>query len=436
MQISAKSTAGYTLFLLFLINFFNFFDRAIPSAVLEPLRKEFSLTDTNLGVLTTAFTLIYAFAGIPLGRLSDRFPRKRILAIGVAVWSGMTAVSGMAGSFAAFFLARMGVGIGEASCSPASNAMIGDLYPAAKRARAIGIFMLGLPIGSLACFGLVGWIAQHYGWRAPFLLASIPGFILAVLLWRLVEPVRGSQESYQVDQSQPVANPYRKILSVPTIWWIIISGASFNFASYSISTFLAAMLSRYHGLSLAEAGGIVAIVIGATGIVSLTAGGWLADAMHRRFARGRLLLGAACLLMAAPLAWLGLQQPLGQVVTLTVLMSAGWLLFYMYYVTVYSSLQDVVEPRLRGTAMAVYFFFMTVLGGGLGTFVTGALSDFYASQMMAAEGLTEITASIRALGLRSALSLAVPIAIGITGIALCFASRTFVRDTQKLRVAG
>lgn len=436
MQITAKSTAGYTLFLLFLINFFNFFDRAIPSAVLEPLRKEFSLTDTNLGVLTTAFTLIYAFAGIPLGRLSDRFPRKRILAIGVAVWSGMTAVSGMAGSFMAFFLARMGVGIGEASCSPASNAMIGDLYPAAKRARAIGIFMLGLPIGSLACFGLVGWIAQNYGWRAPFLLAAIPGFILSALLWRLTEPVRGSQESYQVDQSRPVERPYYKILSVPTIWWIIISGASFNFASYSISTFLAAMLSRYHGLSLAQAGGIVAIVIGATGIISLTAGGWLADAMHRRFVRGRLLLGAACLLMAAPLAWLGLQQPLGQVVTLTVLMSAGWLLFYMYYVTVYSSLQDVVEPRLRGTAMAVYFFFMTVLGGGLGTYVTGALSDFYASQMMAAAGITEITANIRALGLRAALSLAVPIAIGITGIALCFAAKTFVRDSQKLRATA
>ena len=433
---ATKSTAGYTLFLLFLINFFNFFDRAIPSAVLEPLRKEFSLTDTDLGVLTTAFILIYAFAGIPLGRLSDRFPRKRILAIGVAVWSGMTAVSGMAGSFAAFFMARMGVGIGEASCSPAANAMIGDLYPAAKRARAIGIFMLGLPIGSLACFGLVGWIAQNYGWRTPFLLAAIPGLILAVLLWLLNEPVRGAQESYQIDHSQPVARPYLKILSVPTIWWIIVSGASYNFAAYSISTFLAAMLSRYHGLSLAEAGGVVAIVIGATGLVSLTAGGWLADAMHRRFASGRLLLGAACLLVAAPLVWLGLQQGAGQVMTLTLLMSAGWLLFYMYYVTVYSSLQDVVEPRLRATAMAVYFFFMYVLGGGLGAYVTGALSDFYANQMMTAAGATEITASFRALGLRASLSMAVPIAIVITGVALCFAAKTFVRDSQKLRVAG
>ncbi|MES2682130.1 MAG: MFS transporter [Pseudomonadota bacterium] len=431
MKVTGKSTAGYTLFLLFLINFFNFFDRAIPSVVLEPLRKEFSLTDTDLGVLTTAFILVYAFAGIPLGRLSDRFSRKRILAGGVAVWSVLTAASGMAWNFASFFAARMGVGVGEASCSPAANAMIGDLYPAAKRARAIGIFMLGLPLGSLACFALVGLIAQQYGWRAPFLLAAIPGLILAVLLWRLQEPERGAQESYKIDQATPIERPYRKILSVPTFWWIILSGASYNFASYAINTFLAAMLSRHHGLNIAEAGGIVAIVVGATGIISLTAGGWLADAVHRVRANGRLLLGAICLLVAAPLVWLGLQQPVGQIVTLTLLLSAGWLLFYMYYVTVYSSLQDVVEPRLRATAMAVYFFFMYVLGGGLGAYVTGVLSDFYAHQMMASAGASEITATFRALGLQASLSTAVPIAIFVTGVALCAAARTFTQDAKK-----
>lgn len=436
MNTEKKTSAAYALFLLFLINFLNFFDRAIPSVVLEPLRKEFSLTDTNMGVLTTAFILIYAIAGIPLGRLADRFSRKNILSVGVAAWSLLTAASGMAWNFASFFVARMAMGVGEACCAPAANSMIGDLFPAGKRARAVGIFMLGLPVGSLACFALVGLLAQHYGWRAAFLLAAIPGLIVAVLMWFITEPMRGAQETYQTSQTNTIDRPFRKILSVPTIWWIILSGASYNFASYAMITFLSAMLSRYHGLSIAEAGGISAIVLGAVGLVSLTLGGWAADVAHRVHARGRLLLGAACLLIAAPLVWFGLQQPVGQLVTLTVLLGLGWALFFMYYVTVYSSIQDVVEPRLRATAMAVYFFFMYVLGGGLGAFITGALSDFYANQAMLAEGASEISAMARAVGLRSSLSLVVPITIFITGIALCAAAKTFVRDSQKLRAAG
>lgn len=435
MSTTITTRAGYALFLLFLINFLNFFDRAIPSAVLEPIRKEFDLTDTHMGVLTTAFILIYAIAGIPLGRLADRMPRKSILAWGVGAWSALTAASGMAWNFTSFLMARLAMGIGEASCAPAANSMIGDLYPAERRARAIGIFMLGLPVGSLACFALVGLIAQEYGWRAPFLLAAIPGLIVAVLVWFLPEPVRGSQESYQA-KAVTVDRPYRKILSVPTIWWIILSGASYNFASYSMITFLSAMLSRFHGLNVAEAGGISAIVLGAVGLVSLTLGGWAADRVHRSYARGRLVMGAVSLLVAAPLIWFGLQQPVGALVPLTVLLGLGWALFFMYYVTVYSSLQDVVEPRLRATAMAVYFFFMYVLGGGLGSFVTGALSDFQAHQAMTLAGATEMTTEFRALGLRASLSLAVPTAILITGFALLAAARSFVRDSQKMRAAA
>lgn len=431
MSSTLRHSAAYTLFLLFLINFLNFFDRAIPAVVLEPMRQEFGFSDTLAGLLATAFTLIYAAAGIPLGRLADRWSRTRILSFGVFSWSLFTAATGAAWNYTSLLLIRMGVGIGEASCAPAANAMIGDLYPSQKRARALGVFMLGLPLGSFACFAVAGAIAHQYGWRAPFFIAFVPGLMLAVLVWFLHEPLRGAQESTTEATAAPITQPFRHILRVPTVWWIIVSGASCNFAAYSINTFLPALLVRVHGLNLAQAGGISALVLGATGVVGLLAGGWIADALHTRHPRGRLLFGAASLLLAAPLLWLGFAQPVGAVQALTLQLAAGWLLVFTYYVTVYPALQDVIAPRLRATAMAVYFFFQYVLGGALGTVVTGALSDHYARAAMAAAGATELSPAFKAAGLKEALSLSVPLAIALTSVALLFAARSFVRDAAQ-----
>jgi len=236
MNHPVQKGAAYTLFVLFLINFLNFFDRALPGVVLEPLRKEFGLTDTLSGALGTAFILVYAIAGIPLGRLADRIQRGHILGAGVAVWSVFTGMAAWVASFPGLVISRLGVGIGEASCAPAANSMIGDLYPSHRRARALGLFMLGLPLGSLACFALGGWLAQNYGWRMPFLLAMVPGLIVAVLAWRLPEPTRGQQDTARA--AAPQGNVFRQLLSIRTLWWIILSGAAINFAAYSLNTFL------------------------------------------------------------------------------------------------------------------------------------------------------------------------------------------------------
>lgn len=429
MSTELRRGAGYTLFVLFLINFLNFFDRVLPGVVLEPVRKEFGLSDTMSGMLGTAFILIYAIAGVPLGRLADRLPRNRLLGVGVGVWSVLTAPSGAVGSFGTMLLARMGVGIGEASCAPAANSMIGDLYPSHRRARALGLFMLGLPLGSLACFALGGWLAREYGWRAPFFLAAIPGLIVAVMAWRLVEPQRGAQDTALA--AGPIDQPFRRILRLRTVWWIIASGAAINFAAYALNTFLPALLVRLHGLDLAQAGGISSLVLGATGLIGLTAGGVLADRLHQAFPRGRLLAGAVAMLLAAPLVWAGLSQPAGAVATATVLLCLGWLLYFVYFVTVYPAIQDVIEPRLRATAMAVYFFFQYVLGGGLGTLVTGALSDHYARAAMAAAGAAQPSAAHVAAGLQQSLSLAVPLAIVVTGLALLKASGSFLAEARR-----
>src|SRR5207247_10035759 len=163
--------AKYALFVLFAINAMNFFDRVIGGAVAEPIRKEWHLSDSALGALGTAFTLLYAFAGVPLGRLSDRFSRKKLLAGGVFFWSLLTGLSGITRNFWQLFATRLGVGVGEAVCAPAGTSLIGDLYPPERRGRAMSLFMMGLPIGIALSFFLGGSIAHAYGWRAAFFVA-------------------------------------------------------------------------------------------------------------------------------------------------------------------------------------------------------------------------------------------------------------------------
>ena len=426
---SGNREAWYALLVLFGINMMNFFDRQIPAAVTEPLRKEWGLTDTQIGLLATAFTLIYAAAGVPLGRLSDTRARKKILAAGVTVWSVLTAASGLAWNYGSLFAARLGVGIGEASCAPAGNSLIGDLYPARKRGRALSIFMLGLPIGIFLSNLISGRLAAHYNnWRIPFFVACIPGLILAAMAFRIKEPVRGAAEGY-VLPATTARNPYIGVLSIPTMWWIIVSGALHNFNAYAVNAFLPAFLGRYHGLNLRDANTITAIVLGAVGVVGLLGGGLAADWITHKRKDGRMLLAALSLAISTPCVYLALGQPKGSIVPFMVLMGVGWMLIYVYYVTVYSAIQDVVEPGSRATAMALYFFAMYVLGGSFGTTILGMLSDHYAHKAMFDAGGTQIEA-FRAAGLHSAFYV-VPLVSLLLAIVLFAGSRTVGKDMSR-----
>src|SRR5438128_9743468 len=191
---NGPARARFALCVLFGINAMNFYDRQILAAVMEPIRKEWALTDSAMGLLGTAFTLVYAAVGVPLGRLADAWARTRLLSIGVSIWSVLTAASGFAWSYASLFVTRLGVGVGEASCAPAANSLIGDLYPPAQRGRALSIFMLGLPIGLFLSYWLSGRIAQAYGWRAAFYFPCLPGLLLAALSLTIDEPERGAAD--------------------------------------------------------------------------------------------------------------------------------------------------------------------------------------------------------------------------------------------------
>lgn len=424
--------AWVALAILFGINLMNFYDRQVIGAMGELIRKEWALNDTMLGTLGTAFILMYAVVGLPLGRLADTWSRRKILAWGVSTWSLLTAASGWAPSFGWLFATRLGVGVGEASCSPAANSLIGDLFSPKRRALALSIFMLGLPLGTFLCYRLSGLIAAHYSWRHAFYFACIPGLVLGLLALRLPEPVRGATEVKPIEHSKPGRSPFWQVLAIPTILWIIVSGALHNFNMYAINSFLPAFLMRTHLLSVKEATSVSSIVLGAVGILGLLGGGWLADRWSRKRANAKLLLSAISCGLAAPCMYLALQQEPGAILPFMLLMGTGIMLMFVYYSGVYASIQEVIAPNLRGTAMALYFFAMYLLGASFGPVLTGMLSDLFAQKAMLAAGATAMTEQFKAEGLHHAMYVIPGLGVAL-GAVLLAAAGTVKRDMERAK---
>ena len=432
-----KQAAYYALGVLFIINALNFFDRQIIGAVGEPIRKEFGLSDSALGALNTAFTLIYAFVGLPLGKLADKYSRKKILAVGVFFWSIMTAASGFAQNFWQIFALRLGVGIGEASCAPAATSVIGDYFPAEKRAKAMSIFMLGLPVGLALSFAVSGAVAKEYGWRTAFLVAGLPGLlcVLAVLFF-IKEPIRGSVETVNVGMRKREGSAFKLILSSPTMVWLILSGALHNFNMYALGGFITPYLMRHHNLDIAEANYVAMIVYGLLGAPGLLLGGFIGDWAKRKRPDGALLIATLAILVSIPFFFFSIGISSGEYITFSALIGTSCALMYFYYSIVYSTISDVTEPAMRGTAMAIYFLAMYLLGASLGPWIIGMISDYFTTQAATAAGITEFTAKtlepFRGAGLRSAMYL-VPILSTLLMFVLFAASRTVKKDVEKIQ---
>jgi MFS family permease len=434
--MNQSQAAWYALAVLFLINALNFFDRQIIGAVGEPIRKEFGLSDSALGALNTAFTLIYAFVGLPLGRLADKYSRKKILAIGVFFWSLMTVVSGLARNFWQIFALRLGVGIGEATCAPAATSLIGDYFPAERRAKAMSIFMLGLPVGLALSFAVSGWVAKNYGWRTAFLVAGLPGLLCVLLVFFIREPTRGAVETVNVGLKKREGSPYKLILSSPTMIWLILSGALHNFNMYALGGFITPYLMRHHNLDIAQANYVAMIVYGLLGAPGLLLGGFIGDWAKRKRPDGALLLCSLAILLSVPFFFFSIGIASGEYIAFSALIGTSCALMYFYYSIVYSTISDVTEPALRGTAMAIYFLAMYLLGASLGPWIIGIISDYFTTQAAISAGVTEFTAKtlepFRGAGLRSAMYL-VPILSTLLMLVLFAASRTVKKDVENIQ---
>ena len=409
---------------LFAINTLNFYDRTVPGALTEPIRKEFHLTDTQIGLLGSAFIWIYALVGLPLGRIADTASRKNLLAIAMFLWSSLTASAALAGSFSMLLFSRIGVGIGEAACAPTATSWLGDLFPPDKRSRVLALFMLGVPVGSALSFFFSGPLTQAYGWRAAMIVAAAPALLLIPALLFLPEPKRGASEIHPVSLTP---TSMWSILRIPTLWWIIASGAFINFNLYAIATFLTAFLSRIHGLSLASSGITAGIVYIIGGLAGCAIAGYLGDSAIRRRKDGRLRIAAMTSLIAAPLACFGVLQPAGSLLAAVISLTLAYSLLTSYYGLVYSAIQDLVAPNQRGATMAIYFLAMYACGASFGPLLTGRLSDLLAHRAARLAGSAIVAEQFRAVGLQQAM-LIIPVLSVLLALVLYFGSRSMITD--------
>ena len=379
----SESYRRYVLGLLLVVYVVNFIDRSILNILLEPIKQEFSPSDTALGFLSgVAFAIFYATLGIPIARWADRGVRRDIIALALFVWSGMTALCGLARSFPQLVLLRIGVGVGEAGCSPPAHSILSDYYPPEQRGTAFGIYALGIPIGTAFGFFFGGWMAETLGWRAAFLAVGLPGVLLAIVVrLTLREPPRGLSEQRAEAQDVELA----PIAVMRTMWGqatfrhLAAAGTLHAFVGYGVTAWNAAFLIRTHGMSIGEVGSWLALIAVAFGGLGTFLGGYLTDRLSPRDARFRLWVPGVSTLVAVPFAVFFYSWPDVRVA----LALAGIPVFFgaMYLGPTFALTQALAPLRMRALASAFLLFLINLIGLGLGPQMVGIASDLLAPRL-------------------------------------------------------
>jgi predicted MFS family arabinose efflux permease len=360
----------YVLFALGLVNLFNYVDRHIVGVLLVPIQKDFGVSDEWMGLLTgMAFMLAHSLFAIPIARWADRGSRRTVIALGVALWSAMTALSGLARGFWQLLVLRMGVGIGEAAAAPPAHSIISDYFEPARRATALALFSVGLYVGIMFGYIAAGWLGQHFGWRRTFLVVGLPGLALALLVRLTVrEPPRATAV-----ESHPFAEVLRYLLGKPAYVALLLAASAHAFASYSAAHWAPAFLQRVHGLSLARTGLWLGLVSGLGGAAGSLLGGVLADRLGRRDPRGYPFVAAAAAFASIPCAALFLfagSSPLALGAYLPYILLVG-----AYNGPLFALNQGLAKPRMRAMAAAIHLITVSLLGGGLGSWLVGRSND-------------------------------------------------------------
>lgn len=379
-----RAYRAWVLFALLVVYTFNFIDRVLVSIVQEPIRAEFNLTDTQLGLLGgPTFAILYTLLGIPIARLAERKNRMTILAVCVGLWSAMTAACGMATSYATLLLARIGVSVGEAGCTPPAQSVIADYFPEKSRATALSIYALGIPIGSMLAAVGGGIIAEAMGWREAFLTLGLPGLVLAILVKLTVKEPPRAGAAIEAPGLRETAN---LLLKKSAFWYAAFGGAMASFVGYGVGQFTNSFFMRSHELSILQASQITGLLLGAFGAIGTFISGWLADRIRGRYPNAIAWLPAVGFMVAGPLNVFGyMSSSLPVAVALLAVAQLGGSL---YLGSMYAIAQGVVHPRMRATAVAVLLFVVNLIGYAGGPPAIGALSDFIANRELLAAGLS------------------------------------------------
>ncbi len=380
------------LAVLLLVYTFNFIDRIILGILVPPIKAELGLTDTQLGLLGgTAFALFYTALGIPIGWLADRFSRVWIMTVALALWSAFTAACGLAHGFLQLFLCRLGVGIGEAGGVAPAYSLIADYFPPQQRARALGVYAFGIPVGSGLGLFFGGYIATAIDWRAAFFIVGGAGILLAPLMKSIVqEPTRGGLDGAVSQDAGPGsgrpagagAPALREVFAVlatkPAFWWLSLASAASSIMGYGLFFWLPSLFVRSYQMSLVQVSIFYGGVTLVGGVLGIWLGGWLADRYGGRSKAAYAIVPAASLLLSMPFYIVGaMLDSLSWAFAIFVIpaaLSLAWL------GPVTAAVQHLVPANMRAIASAVFLFINNLIGLGCGTLIIGALSDGMAAR--------------------------------------------------------
>lgn len=368
---AATANTGMILAALLVVATWNYLDRSVIGILQEPIKREFGLSDLQLGLLGgPAFALLYVFMGLPFGRLAERAHRVRMIATVFAVWSIMTALCGAASSFLFLLLARAGVSVGEAGCAPASHSLISDHFPPQRRSWALAVFTSGISLGSLIAALAGGAIAQHLGWRITFFVLGASGLIFALAF---VFVVPEAPRTTRAEDTPSFSAAVRFFLSRPLLWHVALGITVAAMLSLSTMQYLTSYYIRTHHMAISEATLHVALVGGVAGAIGTYLGGLLGNRMAQRDVKAASAVIARVYLVALPLFVVGFLVP--NPIVGTALLMIGTAAQSSYFGPVFSVLHANVEPRMRGTSVALVLFVTNLLGYGLGPPILGAVSD-------------------------------------------------------------
>ena len=373
---------SYALVLLVVVYVFNFIDRSILGILVQPIKEDLGVSDTAMGFLGgIAFATFYTVLGIPLARIADRGNRRNLLAWCLAIWSAATALCGLAVNFWHLLLARIGVAIGEAGGSPPSHSMISDMFAQDKRATALAIYALGIPIGTMLGNLGGGFINEHFEWRTAFLVIGLPGVLLALIVrFTLAEPQRGAAETTPVinehAEQPPVAEVFRHLWQQRSFRFMASGAALHAFVGYGVGYWIPAMFDRSHGLGTSTMG-LALFYIGFASIAGTLLGGYLGDRLGRKDPRWYVWLPGLATLVSIPFTTFAYLYHDAT--------AALWILAVHYFLGAYylgptfALTQGMVGLRMRAMASAILLFILNIIGLGLGPQFTGILSDVLAA---------------------------------------------------------
>mgnify|MGYP002700114850 CR=1 FL=1 len=396
----AKNYRRYVLFLLTIVYAFNFIDRQILVVLQESIKVDMDLNDAQLGLLTGfAFAIFYVSVGIPIARLADSGNRRNIVAASVAVWSGMTALSGFTQNYFQLLLARIGVGVGEAGGSPPSHSILSDYYPAKERGRAMAIYSMGVYIGILVGYGIGGWVNQHYGWRMAFFAVGIPGLLIALLVkFTIREPIRGLADGNTKKETVTFKHTLSSLWRLHSFRFFTVGAGLTAFVSYGVGNFLPSFLVRSHGFTPIEVGTSLMLTTGVGGALGTFIGGYLADKYGQRDMRWYLWVPAIPAIFGPAL-----------IISSMFVSDSNMALVLLFFATVLGALylgpviaitHTLVSPSMRAMASAILFFILNLIGLGLGPLTVGLISDAL-SPTLGSDSLRYAIAAVSLVGLLS-----------------------------------